>query len=152
LEAVEARWHLPVLVTTHPRTRKRLEALGYQPGGNILFHEPFGFYDYNKLQLAAKCVLSDSGTISEESSLLGFPAVTLRESIERPEALDTGAIVMTGLDAEIVVDAIGLRLDSPHAAIATLPAGYEVLDTSERVTRFVLSTARANSHWWGLHG
>ena len=84
---------MPVLVSTHPRTRKRLDALGRdgRPTG-MTFHEPFGFLDYDRLQLNALCVLSDSGTISEESSLLGFPAVTLRDSIERPEALDTGAI------------------------------------------------------------
>jgi len=151
LEAVENRWHLPVLVSTHPRTRKRLEARGYQPSGDIRFHQPFGFHDYNKLQLGAKCVLSDSGTISEESSLLGFPAITLRESIERPEALDAGAIAMTGLNPATVVEAVELRLDSTHATRSSLPAGYEILDSSERVARFILSTARSNSHWWGLH-
>lgn len=150
LEAVENRWHLPILVSTHPRTRKRLDALGYQPGGDIRFHQPFGFLDYNKLQLGAKCVLSDSGTISEESSFLGFPAVTLRDSIERPEALDAGAITMTGLDPATVVEAVSLSLDRSHPA-ASLPAGYEIRDTSERVVSFVLSTARANSRWWGFH-
>lgn len=151
LEAVEDRWHLPILVSTHPRTRKRLDGLGYQPKGAIRFHEPFGFLDYNKLQLGARCVLSDSGTISEESSILGFPAVTLRESIERPEALDAGVITMTGLDPATVIEAVSLCLDRSRGATASLPAGYEVRDTSERVVRFVLSTARANSRWWGFH-
>ena len=78
-------------VSTHPRTRKRLEALpGWAAPDGIIFHEPFGFHDYNRLQLGAACVLSDSGTIAEESTILGFPAITLRDSIERPEALDTG--------------------------------------------------------------
>ena len=88
-----------MVVSTHPRTRKRLAEL---PGSSVVdgidFMEPFGFLDYNRLQLVATCVLSDSGTISEESAILGFPAITLRESIERPEALDAGSIVMTGLD------------------------------------------------------
>ena len=90
-----------MLVSTHPRTRKRLEALGRAVAAThplVRFHEPFGFLDYNRLQLGAACVLSDSGTISEESTMLGFPAVTLRSSIERPEALDTGSITMTDLD------------------------------------------------------
>ena len=97
-------WALPVLVSTHPRTRKRLEALGvrHERDDRIRFMEPFGFHDYNQLQLEAACVLSDCGTISEESSILGFPAVTLRDSIERPEALDTGAIMMTGLDEHVL--------------------------------------------------
>ena len=89
LEGVVAETGMPVLVSTHPRTRKRLDALGRSTEG-ITFHEPLGFLDYNQLQKQSFCVLSDSGTISEESSLLDFPAVTLRDSIERPEALDSG--------------------------------------------------------------
>src|SRR5699024_4660477 len=93
LNSVAQRWNLPVLVSTHPRTLKRLESLdGVDIDERIVFHEPFGFLDYNRLQLDARCVLSDSGTIAEESTILGFPAVTLRSSIERPEALDTGSI------------------------------------------------------------
>ena len=103
LTAVHAHFGLPVFVSTHPRTRKRLEALPdwSEPEG-IIFSEPLGFHDYNKLQLSAACVLSDSGTIAEESSILGFPAVTLRDSIERPEALDTGGIMMTGLHLSLI--------------------------------------------------
>ena len=92
---------------------------------DIRFHEPFGFHDYNRLQIGARCVLSDSGTISEESSILGFPAITLRESIERPEALDSGAIVMTGLNADNVIDAIELQVAS-NGENRVLPAGYEI--------------------------
>ena len=99
LEAVHTSTGLPVLVSTHPRTRKRLESLGRELLGGLIFHKPLGFIDYVRLQQDAYCVLSDSGTISEESSILGFPAITLRDSIERPEALDTGSIMMTGLDA-----------------------------------------------------
>jgi UDP-N-acetylglucosamine 2-epimerase (non-hydrolysing) len=150
LEAVRDRWHLPVVVSTHPRTRKRLEALGVDTSGEaIRFMEPFGFHDYNRLQLDAACVLSDSGTISEESAILGFPAVTLRDSIERPEALDSGSIMMTGLDAVDVLAAVSMATaDGP--VTSSLPAGYEVTDTSNRVVRFIVSTAGRHHQWAGI--
>ena len=154
LTAVHERWGLPVHVSTHPRTRKRLEALeGWDRHGGLVFHEPFGFHDYNRLQLGAACVLSDSGTIAEESTLLGFPAITLRDSVERPEALDTGGIVMTGLDRDDVVAGVALALsdDRVRRGVAgPTPADYAVPDTSERVVRFVLSTARRHRSWSGL--
>src|SRR5664280_174578 len=87
LEVVRDELDRPVLVSTHPRTRRRLEALGVKTLNGVTFHKPFGFLDYVHLQQHAYCVLSDSGTIAEESSILGFPAVTLRDAIERPEAL-----------------------------------------------------------------
>lgn len=150
--AVHAKWKLPLIVSTHPRTRKRLEALGADLGNaDIRWAEPFGFHDYNKLQIEAACVLSDSGTISEECSILGFPAVTLRDSIERPEALDAGAIVMTGLNPDEVVDAVIVvmaeRDRAPHRGV---PAGYEVFDTSRRVVHFILSTAQRHHAWAGI--
>ena len=93
---VAEEFGLPVLVSTHPRTRKRLDAAGIAERHGIVFHEPFGLLDYVHLQMRARCVLSDSGTISEESAILGFPAVTLRDTIERPEALEAGTIVSCG--------------------------------------------------------
>lgn len=149
LDAVESRWGLPIVVSTHPRTRKRLEALGAETG-DVRWLEPFGFHDYNRLQLGAACVLSDSGTISEESAILGFPAVTLRESIERPEALDAGTILMTGLRVDDVLASVGQAMDDPASAATALPAGYEVMDTSRRVVRFILSTARVHHQWAGI--
>ena len=149
LEAVAEKWGVPVLVSTHPRTRKHIEASGFSPSGDIRFHEPFGFHDYNRLQIGARCVLSDSGTVAEESSILGFPAITLRESIERPEALDSGAIVMTGLNTDDVVDAIELQ-EREGRDWPVLPAGYEINDTSIRVTRFILSTSGRHKSWAGL--
>lgn len=148
-EAVANEWGLPVLVSTHPRTRKRLEALGRKAIGDIRFHEPFGFHDYNNLQLNARCVLSDSGTISEESSVLGFPAITLRSSIERPESLDAAAIVMTDLDSEDVVEGIRLQISSGNRE-SSLPRGYEITDTSVRVAKFIRSTAHRHYQWSGL--
>ena len=154
LARVHERWGLPLVVSTHPRTRKRLEALGERATAalaesDIRWMEPFGFHDYNRLQLAAACVLSDSGTISEESSILGFPAITLRDSIERPEALDSGSLMMTGLDADDVVAAVGIAMaDGPVSS--SIPAGYEIADTSNRVVRFIVSTAGRHAAWAGL--
>jgi len=149
LVAVRKEWGLPLYVTTHPRTRRLLEALpGWAAPEGIVFHKPFGFHDYNRLQLGAACVLSDSGTIAEESTMLGFPAVTLRDSIERPEALDTGGIVMTGLDARDVVDAVRVAMASPRAAVT--PLDYTVTNTSVRAVNFILSTARRHAAWAGI--
>lgn len=153
LVAVWEKWQLPVYVSTHPRTRKRLEKLPdwAEPEG-ITFHEPFGFHDFNRLQLGAACVLSDSGTIAEESTIMGFPAVTLRDSIERPEALDTGGIMMTGLDVRDVLQALQLELDSARDAGVSnkTPTDYQILDTSDRVVRFILSTAHRHHSWSGI--
>lgn len=101
---------------------------------------------YNRLQISARYVISDSRTVSEESSILGFPAITLRDSIERSEALDSGAIVMTGLIAGDVIEAIEFQVAANHEE-RILPAGYEINGTSLRVVRFMLSTARRHSEW-----
>lgn len=148
LDAVVTEFGLPVLVSTHPRTRKRLEALGRQTNG-ITFHKPLGFHDYNKLQLESFCVLSDSGTIAEESTILGFPAVTLRDAIERPEALDAGTIAMTGLDPENVLE--GVRFATSTQATATgTPFEYFVSNCSTRATSFILGTHRRHKQWAGI--
>ena len=152
LTAVREEWDLPVYVSTHPRTRKRLEALPdwSEPDG-IVFHEPFGFHDFNRLQLGAACVLSDSGTIAEESTILGFPAITLRDSIERPEALDTGGIVMTGLHPDNVLEAVRDAMEDRVGTAGQLsPMDYQVKNTSQRVVRFIISTARRHGQWSGL--
>jgi len=149
LTRVHAKFDLPVVVSTHPRTRNRLEALDEIVEGDIRWLEPFGFHDYNRLQLSAACVLSDSGTIAEESSILGFPAITLRDSIERPEALDSGSIMLTGLDPESVEQAVSIAM-TDGAITSSLPAGYEIADTSNRVVRFILSTAARHMAWAGL--
>ncbi len=143
------------MVSTHPRTRKQLEAIpGYKEIEGVTFHEPFGFLDYNKLQLNAKCVISDSGTISEESTILGFPAITIRDSIERPEALDFGGIVMTGLRADNVLAGIKEASDSAGqekvSALSVYPQGYEVTDCANRVVKFMLSTISRHHDWAGI--
>jgi UDP-N-acetyl-L-fucosamine synthase len=149
LQRVHDRFGLPIVVSTHPRTRQRLEGLDASVTGDVRWLEPFGFHDYNRLQLSSACVLSDSGTISEESAILGFPAVTLRESIERPEALDTGSIMMTGLDADDVERTVAVAI-ADGALTTSIPAGYEVTDTSNRVVRFILSTAPRHHAWAGI--
>lgn len=151
-------FEVPVLVSTHPRTRQRLDVLSLRPGEErdltgITFHPPLGFIDYVRLQRDSLCVLSDSGTVAEESSLLRFPAVTLRDSIERHEALEAGAIVMTGLDPDNVVEAIRETtsgLDEQGRTYLPVPAGYEIDNCSERVVRIILSTHRRHEAWSGL--
>jgi UDP-N-acetylglucosamine 2-epimerase len=155
LKAIHEEWKLPLMVSTHPRTRKKLEAIpGYRDIQGVTFHEPFGFLDYNKLQLNAKCVISDSGTISEESTILGFPAITIRDSIERPEALDFGGMVMTGLQADNVLAGIREALDSAAEKESgegqSFPQGYEVADCSTRVVKFMLSTITRHHDWAGI--
>jgi UDP-N-acetylglucosamine 2-epimerase (non-hydrolysing) len=148
LVAVREKWNMPVMVSTHPRTRVRLEALGRKGLEGITFHEPFGYLDYNKLQLEAKCVISDSGTISEESSILKFPAVTLRSSMERMEALEVGSIIMTGLDASNLLRAIDITLSSNLQSES--PEGYSRENFSESVVRFLISTCSHHRTWKNL--
>ena len=148
LRAVSDKWGLPVLVSTHPRTKARLEKLGLLEVEGLNFHEPFGYLDYNKLQMNARCVISDSGTVSEESSILGFPAVTMRDSIERPEAIATGSMMLTGLIPRDVVESISVTLRD--VATGAIPAGYESDDFSLRVLKFLLSSHHRHGDWMGL--
>lgn len=142
LTAIANHFDCPVLVSTHPRTRKRLEQYGLQAEGDVRFHPPLGFHDYNHLQLNAKCVVSDSGTISEESTILGFPAVTLRDAIERPEAIDTGAIICTGLDPTDVIDSIEMTIGQWELQGAPeVPDDYHIRDSARRVINLIRSTA-----------
>jgi UDP-N-acetyl-L-fucosamine synthase len=151
LKALHLEWNVPVLVSTHPRTRKQLENLpGYGETPGLIFHEPFGFLDYNKLQLNALAVVSDSGTISEEATILGFPAVTIRDSMERPEALEMGGLVMTGLTKDNVIEGLREVISNPPAADRSLPEGYEVSNVSERVVRYMLSTVNRHHEWAGI--
>ncbi|WP_116997616.1 non-hydrolyzing UDP-N-acetylglucosamine 2-epimerase [Desertimonas flava] len=147
LEAVAAEWRLPVLVSTHPRTRQRLRQHRIATGGNIMLHEPFGFFDYNRLQLSAKVVLSDSGSISEESAIVGFRAITLRGSIERPEALEAGTIIMTDLNVAETLAAIE-REDTQQSS--SMPFEYQILNTSQRVVSYMMSTAGRHADWSGI--
>jgi UDP-N-acetylglucosamine 2-epimerase (non-hydrolysing) len=148
LERLRNEFDLPVLVSTHPRTRKRLEQLSKTSLPGITFHEPFGYLDYNKLQTAARCVVSDSGTISEESAIIGFPAVSLRDSIERPEALDCGSILNPGINPDAVARAVWLTTQERSGD--SLPEGYEEQNFSHKVLYFLNSTAGLSKLWKGI--
>lgn len=148
LNVLAETYSLPVLVSTHPRTQKRIERIEISKNKLIDFHEPFGFLDYNKLQLSARMVLSDSGTIAEESIMLGFPAITIRDSMERPEALEAGSLVMSGINSERVIEAIQV-VESSHKPIPS-PEEYKFTDVSTRIVNFLLSTVHKYEFWNGI--
>jgi UDP-N-acetylglucosamine 2-epimerase (non-hydrolysing) len=137
LGAVADRYRDPILVSTHPRTRKRIEALGLEFHPLVRLLKPFGFLDYNALQLNARAVLSDSGSISEESAILGFPAVNLRDAHERPEAMERAVVMMSGLKPERVLQA--LEILEMQETRPLLPDDYAVPDVSEKIVRIILS-------------
>lgn len=141
LEAVRSRYGMPVIVSTHPRTMKRLERLGGGAGDpDIRFLKPLGFFDYVKLQCNAFCVLSDSGTLTEESSILGFPAVTVRQAHERPEGMDVGTLVMSGLKADRVLESVDLvRQHRNEGRRFQLAPDYAPEDVSAKVVRIIVS-------------
>ncbi|MFB8368096.1 non-hydrolyzing UDP-N-acetylglucosamine 2-epimerase [Pseudarthrobacter sp. NPDC055928] len=151
LNAVGARYQVPILLSTHPRTRKKLEEQPPDIKGGVILHVPFGFNDYVKLQREALIVLSDSGTISEESSLLGFSAVTLRDFIERPESIDTGGIITAGLTKDSILDAVAMTLQqNAEEGFVAPPADYIISDTSRRVVNFIRSTAHSHAQRTGI--
>ena len=152
LEKLNKEFDLPVIVSTHPRTKKRLATLGYKDSNkSIRFLKPFGFLDYVNLQMNAACVISDSGTICEESSILSFPAITVRNSIERPEAMDTGSIVVTGLDCEVILNAVKLQTSQDMLdADICVPDDYKIDNTSHRVVKLILGTAKLSNLWNGI--
>jgi len=156
LNALAAKYDMPIIVSTHPRTRKRLDALGDRNlDERVRWMTPFGFHDYNKLQKDAFCAISDSGTIAEESSILGFPAVTPRDAIERPEGLDVGCIILTGLDCDAIIGGVegATKMNAERITAGTIqpvPSDYCITNTSERVVSLILGTARLSNAWDGI--
>ena len=156
LNALANLYDIPIIVSTHPRTRKRLEALGDRAlDGRVKWMKPFGFHDYNNLQMNAFCAISDSGTIAEECSILGFPAITPRDAIERPEGLDVGCLIMTGLNSDAILNGIEAMkrgfADRQAAGLPhPVPGDYCITNTSERVVNLVLGTARLSNTWDGI--
>lgn len=142
LRGLADEYGYPVIVSTHPRTRKRLEALGESLEHPLIhFVKPFGLLDYIKLQMSAFCVLSDSGTITEEASLLNLPAVTLRNAHERPEGMDEGTLIMSGLKKESVLSAVKVITSQHQAGSRAIPLvpDYQGGPVSLQIVRVVLS-------------
>ena len=136
------QYGMPIIVSTHPRTRKRMESLGRTIESPLVsFMKPFGFLDYIKLQMSAYCVLSDSGTITEEASLLNLPAITIRNAHERPEGMDEGTLVMSGLATERILDAVKLVTAEHQRQKRIIPvvSDYPKPSVSKQVVRIVLS-------------
>ena len=141
LNAVAEKYKLPLIVSTHPRTKNRIEQLNRDLKVNSLinFIKPIGFFDYIKLQQETKCVISDSGTITEESSILGFPAIMIRKAHERPEGMDEGTLIMSGLEKERVLESINVMVSQNKKFTSNIIKDYDVDNVSIKVTRIILS-------------
>ena len=138
LNAVAEKYQMPVIVSTHPRTRKRIEELDIQFNEYIQLMKPMGFTDYNNLQLNSRAVLSDSGTISEESSIMGFKALNIRESHERPEAMEEASVMMVGLNKERIIQGLEV-LETQEKDSLRLVSDYSMPNVSDKVLRIVIS-------------
>jgi len=142
LNAIAEHYRFPIIVSTHPRTRKKLEALDRKDFNPFIrFLKPLGFFDYNKLQMHAKCVISDSGTITEESSILNIPAITIRQAHERPEGMDEGTLIMTGLKAQLVIKSIEIVTTQAKEKDRAfrLVYDYDVDNFSKKFLRILMS-------------
>jgi len=142
LKAIAEKYDLPLIVSTHPRTRKRMESLSVaESDTRIKFLKPLGFLDYVKLEMNARCVISDSGTITEESSILSFPAVTIRQAHERPEGMDEGTLIMCGLKQDSVLKAITVVQShlAEGSSLFHIVHDYDVENVSKKILRIILS-------------
>lgn len=143
LNAVAEIYKMPIIMSTHPRTKNRLEEYNLKFHKLINFHKPLGYFDYNNLQLNAFCVLSDSGTILEESSIMGFPAIQMRVSSERPEGFDEGVLILSGLDKDIILQAVDITTKQVAAGEKfNIPRNYRDINVSSKVLRLIVGLAK----------
>jgi UDP-N-acetylglucosamine 2-epimerase (non-hydrolysing) len=148
LNSLTDEFSRPVVISAHPRFLQKITSMEKQLNPAVRLVKPFGFVDYLKLQMSYTLVISDSGSVSEEAAILGFKAVTLRDSMERPEALEAGTIIMTGTDAPQFIQTVRIALGSPKSEV--IPAEYLIPDTSTRVVNFMTSTIGQYSFWNGI--
>jgi UDP-N-acetylglucosamine 2-epimerase (non-hydrolysing) len=149
LNAIADKYQLPVIISTHPRTKKMIEAKGIALNPLIQTLKPMGFNDYVKLQIHAKVVLSDSGTISEESSILGFRALNIRQAHERPEAMEEASVMMVGLKLERILQGLAI-LETQQPSMLRAVSDYSMPNVSDKVVRIILSyTDYVNRVVWG---
>ncbi|WP_193065268.1 non-hydrolyzing UDP-N-acetylglucosamine 2-epimerase [Oceanobacillus oncorhynchi] len=149
LNAIAEKYNYPVIVSTHPRTRKMIESKGIEFNPLVKTMKPLGFNDYNKLQMNSKAVLSDSGTISEESSILGFRALNIRQAHERPEAMEEASVMMVGLEKERILQGLEV-LETQGKDTLRLVGDYSMTNVSEKILRIILSyTDYVNRVVWG---
>ena len=149
LNAIAEKYNMPLIMSTHPRTRKMIEAKEIEFNPLIKTMKPLGFNDYIKLQVMSKTVLSDSGTISEESSILGFKALNIREAHERPEAMEEAAVMMVGLKKERILQGLEI-LEKQEKGTLRIVIDYSMPNVSEKVLRIILSyTNYVNRVIWG---
>ncbi len=151
--ALAEKYNMPIIVSTHPRTKKRLLELGLEKESDkrVLWHKPFGLIDYISLQINSFCVVSDSGTIHEDSSILGFPAVAIRKSTEKAESIDAGHCIITGLETECVLQSVNIatsELNEPE--LSPMPMEYQPLNVSSKVVRIILGMTKIiDERVWG---
>jgi UDP-N-acetylglucosamine 2-epimerase (non-hydrolysing) len=152
IHALSSAYPIPFVFSVHPRTLKRIEAMELKLPSNVLLLKPFGFFDYIALQKQAKCVISDSGTISEESSMLSFPAISIRESMERPEAQDVGTIILSGIKKEGVLNAVRMVIEEfeRNSHYSEIAQDYQIENTSWRVMKLIVGNAGLNAKWNNL--
>jgi UDP-N-acetylglucosamine 2-epimerase (non-hydrolysing) len=141
LDEIINKYNMPIIISTHPRTRLKLEKIGYKENNQLIrLSKPYGFHEYNKLQLNAFCVISDSGTIAEESSILNLPAVTLRQAHERPEGMDEGTLIMSGLNKYRIIESIEVVTKQHRKKRVTkIVKDYDVDNVSKKILRIILS-------------
>ena len=141
LNTIAEQYKMPVIVSTHPRTRNKINETGVKFNSLVKLMKPLGFHDYNNLQKNAKVVLSDSGTISEESSIMNFPALNIRDAHERPEAMEEAAAMMVGLNTERIMQGLNILESQKRGSERTLRpvADYSMPNVSEKVVRIIIS-------------